>query len=84
MLKVDTMNDVEAKILCAEQLLVRVAAALRRVPFEEKTKSLHLRALQLKTTLRELRDGPKDLARSEAVLEELGSLLTQVSQREWS
>ena len=38
------MNDVEAKMICAEQLLFRIAAALRRVPFEEHTKALHLQA----------------------------------------
>ena len=79
-----TMNEVDAKIICAEQLLVTIAAALRRVPFDDHTKAFHLRALHLKTALRSLRDGPKAAARCDSVLEELGALLAQVSRREWS
>jgi len=78
------MNDLEAKIICAEQLLFRIAAALRRVPFEEGTKALHLRALQLKTELRELRNRPEDAAACDAVLEKLNALHAQVGKREWS
>lgn len=79
-----TMNDVEAKIICAEQLLFRIAAALRRVPFEEHTKALHLQALQLKTELRELRGRAQDAIACEAILEKLEALHARVARREWS
>lgn len=78
------MNDVEAKMICAEQLLFRIAAALRRVPFEEHTKALHLQALQLKTELRELRARSQDAAACEAILEKLDALHARVARREWS
>ena len=78
------MNDLEAKIICAEQLLFRIAAALRRVPFEENTKALHLQALQLKTELREVRNRPEDATACEAVLRKLEELHARVARREWS
>jgi hypothetical protein len=78
------MNDLDAKIICAEQLLFRIAAALRRVPFDERTKALHLRALKLKATIRELRDGTASAATCEQVLDQLNGLLVLVGKREWS
>jgi hypothetical protein len=79
-----TMNELDAKIICAEQMLFDIAAALRRVPFEVGTKALHLRALKLKATIRELRDGTKSAAECQQILDELEGLLVLVSKREWS
>lgn len=78
------MNDLDARIIRAEHLLFRVAAALRRVPFEEGTKDLHLRALKLKAALRELRAGTNDAADSEWVFAQIDDLLARAGQHERS
>ena len=68
------MVSIEARIDCAERLLFELAAELRFVPVEERTRRLHLRALELKREVRSWRTQPPELAACDALCDEVQSL----------
>jgi hypothetical protein len=67
------------RIRIAEQLLFDLAAELRFVPVEERSRSLHLRALELKRTVREWTERARmaSLDEIEAVIGEIHELTSQ-------
>jgi hypothetical protein len=68
------LGPVDPDLHRAEALLHDLALELRRVPLEERTRRLHLRALALKTEVGTWRTTPIDEAARRAVLEELLAL----------
>jgi hypothetical protein len=68
------LGPVDPDLRRAEALLHDLALELRRVPLEERTRRVHLRALALKTEVVRWRTAPPTEAARRAVLEELVAL----------
>jgi len=71
------MTTLDAKIDCAEQLLYELAAVLRAVPVEERTKDLHVRALELKRDVAAWRGRRPSDETCDAILDELEGLVNE-------
>jgi hypothetical protein len=75
------MSTCADRRLQAETLLHEVATELRGLPFEESTRSLHLRALALKRAIAGWADREPEDGELVAVCEEIGSLEREARRR---
>lgn len=64
----------------AELLLFRLATDLLRLPFEGRTRRLHIRALELKRVVDEWRDVKPSAAERSAVCDEIANLQRAAAQ----
>lgn len=75
------LPDEPADRLDAEALLFELAAELQVLPFEDGTRTLHLRALELKRVLSAWRDEPPNVADQQGMRNEILRLLQET--RDW-